>query len=404
MNKLRNAISWFKNNSNLVYLDSAATSLKPDFVLKGMSDYALFDGTNPHNSDSLFAFKALTVMKDTKAKIAKLLNCDADELAFTPGATFSLNMIADSLANFLKSGDEIILTNAEHASNLLPWFKLRDEKKIVIKFAKILLNYIDLENHPILKLITSKTKIISFANETNLLGNIIDAQKLSIMIKKINPNIIVCVDSTQYVAHHKLDLKNSKIDFAVGSAHKMLGPSGIGFLYINKKLIENLKPTIMGGGMNFEIRKSFYTLMAGISKFEAGTPNIMGIYGWNKALSWYLENDLNQESLRVYQLKSILEKKLSEIKNVRILNRQIHSFILLFSYDNIFSQDIASYLGNNGVIVRSGLSCAKLADEIINIPHAIRVSFHFYTNESDILKLVDLLKKYKRGDELDGII
>nr|MDE5553082.1 aminotransferase class V-fold PLP-dependent enzyme [Malacoplasma sp.] len=219
-----------------------------------------------------------------------------------------------------------------------------------------------------------------------------------------NQNIFICLDSTQYVAHHKLDLNNSQIDFAVGSAHKMLGPSGIGFLYINKKLIENIKPTIMGGGMNFEIRKSFYTLMSDISKFEAGTPNIMGIYGWNKALDWYLENDLQKESLRIYQLKNILEKELSEIKDIKILNPKINSFILLFTYNNIFSQDIASYLGNNGVIVRSGLSCAKLADEIINIPHAVRVSLHFYTNESDILKLIDLLKKYKRGDELDGII
>lgn len=404
MNDLRDKIDWFKNNEDMVYLDNAATTLKPNFVLQAINEYALFDATNPHNSDSMFAYKALKIMKQTKEKLAALLNCSDSEIAFTPGATYSLNMIADALSRYLNEGDEIIITNGEHASNILPWYKLRDLKKVEIKFANIPIENIDPINHPILKLVNSKTKLVSFANETNLLGTTTDAIKLSKLIKEINPNVLICVDSTQYISHHKLDLKNSSIDFAVGSAHKMFGPSGIGFLYINSSLIEDIKPTTLGGGMNFEIRRTFYTLMNGINKFEAGTPNIMGIYGWNKALDWYLSNDLQKESKRIYDLKKRLEQELKEIKNIKVLNPNIDSFILLFVYDNVFSQDIASYLGNNKIIVRSGLSCAKLANEIIDLEHAIRVSLHFYNNESDILKLVEALKKYKRGDELDGII
>ncbi|MDE6082719.1 MAG: cysteine desulfurase [Malacoplasma sp.] len=403
---LRNEVQWFKNNPDYVYLDSAATSLKPKSVVDAMSYYCDFISTNPHNDDSLFTHQAHIVMDETRKKLAKLLNANSDEIVFTPGATYSLNSIASFIKPFFKADDEIVLSNAEHASNLLPWYDIYDEFKqkdnpIKIQYEEIDINSDNINNF--LSKINKKTKMICFANETNFIGNSIDAVKLSNEIKRINPNIFICVDSTQYLSHYKLDLKNSNIDFVVGSAHKMLGPTGIGFLYINKNLIEKLKPNIVGGGMNFEIKRNYYSLLSGLSKFEAGTPNIMGIYGWNKALDYYLNSDIDLLTKKIYELKNYLDSEMEKVEGIKIFNKGIKAFNTIFIREGIFSQDFSSYLGSQKIIVRSGLSCAKLANEIIKEDHAIRASFHFYTNKNDIDKLIYAIKKFKKGDILNGL-
>lgn len=401
MEFLRDEIEWFKNNNDYVYLDSGATSLKPKSVIDNMSYYCNYVSTNPHNNDSLFAHQAHIVMDDTKQKIAKMLNTDKKSIIFTPGATYSLNLVANILEPFFEKDDEIILSNAEHASNLLPWYELREKKGIKLVFVDIDLNSDNIQNF--LDKVTNKTKLVTFANETNLLGNSIDAIKLANEIKKINNNIWINVDACQFLAHSKLDLSDSNIDFLSGSAHKMLGPSGIGLLYINKNLIEKVKPLVYGGGMNFEITKNYYTLVSGVEKFEAGTPNILGIYGWNKALDYYLDSDLEHNKQRIYELKHYLDENIEKIPGFKVLNKNIDAFNTIFFHDKVFSQDLASYLGNNKIIVRAGLSCAKLANEVIKQNHVVRASFQFYTNKNDIDKLIEALKKYKKGDEFNGI-
>lgn len=397
-------IKWFEINKDFTYLDSAATSLKPKDVLEKIEEYVDHACTNPHNSDSNFAYKSLKVMQDTRTLLSEYLGCESDSIIFTAGATYSLNTIADAVEPFLNKGDQIILTNAEHASNILPWFRIREKKGIEIIFADASnFNQPDLK-HDIFNHINSKTKLISFANGTNLFGSKLDANKIAKKIKTINPNILVCVDATQYISHHKMVLKNSNIDFLAASAHKMMGPTGIGLLYISPNLIDKLKPNILGGGMNDNIRKQYYTLSSGYHKFEAGTPNIMGIYGWNAALKIYNQIDMESERKRIYELKKYMDNELSKIKGITIFNKGIDSFITLFSYEGVFSQDMASYLGQNKIIVRSGLSCAKLSDEIIHQEHAVRVSMHFYTTKKHIDNFLIAMKKYKKGDELNDII
>lgn len=404
MNDIRKDFSWFDNNPNMVYLDSAATSLKPKQVLNKMSDYMNFDCTNPHNTDSMFSYKVFNTIEETRKLIAQYINCDYQEIIFTPSATFSLNMIADSLEEYLHEDDEVLITNAEHASNILPWLKLKKKKKINLVFATSKIENIQPENHDILNKISNKTKIVSFANGTNLIGTKIDAEKLSQLIKLKKNDVIVIVDATQYLSHSKMDLKNSMIDVVVGSAHKMFGPTGIGFMYINKTVLDKLNSQVVGGGMNHIITRDHFVENDGFSKFEAGTPNVAGIYGWNAALKYYMQLDLPSLRNKIYQLKKYLDDNLSQINGIKIYNKNIDSFITIFSYDNIFSQDLASFLGTKNIIVRSGLSCAKLTYEILNYEHVVRVSMHFYTTKEDIDKLIDVLKKYKRGDELDAII
>ena len=407
LKSLRENIEWFKNNSDYVYLDSAATSLKPQSVLDYVNYYCNNICTNPHNDDSNFAHQPHLVMNSTKEKIAKVIGTTHDSIVFTPGATYSLNYAAKFLKPFIFEGDEIVLTNAEHASNLLPWFDINDEFKSLHKPINIKYVEVDYKSDNIksfLDKINERTKVVAFANETNLIGNSIDAIKLAREIKKINPNIFVVVDGTQYLAHKKINLLDSNIDFFCGSAHKMLGPSGIGFLYINKNLIEKVKPYIVGGGMNFEIKRNYYSLLSGTAKFEPGTPNIMGIYGWNKALDYYLHDDLNEVIQSIYQLKHYLDNELEKIDGIKVLNKGINSFNSIFVCDGIFSQDYSSYLGSKKIIVRSGLSCAKLANEVIKHDHVIRSSYHFYTNKNDVDKLIKAAKEFKKEDILNGLL
>lgn len=404
MNKIRQDINWFKNNPDYIYMDSGATSLKPNVVTEAIIKYCDHDCTNPHNTNSDFSFKTKKVMSETKQLLADYLDASQDEIAFTPGATFSLNMIADGIIDLFDESHEIVLTNAEHASNILPWFKIREKKNSKIVFAEASIENEKETIKNIISKINKNTKLVSFANGTNLIGNKLNATYLSEEIKKINPNVIIVVDATQYLTLNKMDLKNSKIDFLVGSAHKMLGPSGIGFLYISSRFQSSSKPSVLGGGMNNIIKRSYYTLVNNISAYEAGTPNIMGIYGWNAALKYYSTFNLDDERKRIYELKKYLDECLMKVKDIIVINPNIESSITIFKHKNVYSQDLGSYLGSKKIIVRSGLSCAKLADEIINFNDVVRVSLSFYNTKNEIDKLITELTEYKKGDELDDIL
>lgn len=404
MNNIRNRINWFNNNKDFIYLDSAATSLKPVEVLDKMKEYVDYDCTNSHNTDSAFSYKAISVIDETRKLLSNFIGVNSENIIFTPGATYSLNTVANAMLPFLNEGDEIVITNAEHSSNILPWFDLRDKRKIVIKFADYNDFLNDKDYYDIYKKINNKTKIVSFANSSNLFGKPIDAIAISKKIKEINPNTLVCIDSTQFLAHSKINVRDSDIDFLVGSAHKMLGPTGIGFIYISPNLIEKLQPNILGGGMNHEIRREYFSFAKGHHKFEGGTPNIMGIYGWNAALKIYNEIDIEKEKKRIYELKRYLDSHLVNISGIKIFNKDIDSFITLFAHESVFSQDLAAYFGKNKIILRSGLSCAKLSDEIIGQPHVVRLSMHFYTTKEDIDSFLKVIKNFKKGDELNDII
>lgn len=402
ISNLRNEIEWFKNNPEYTYLDSGATSLKPKSVVDAIVHYCNYVSTNPHNDDSMFAHKAHDIMDSTRTKLSKVLNADKKNIAFTPGATYSLNLVSKYLEPFFEKDDEIVLSNGEHASNLLPWYEIREKKQVKLVFADIDIYSDNIQNF--LSKITKKTKLVAFANETNLLGNSIDANKLANEIKKINKDIWVSVDACQYLAHNTMDVSNSNIDFISCSAHKMLGPTGLGALYINNNLIEKVKPLVVGGGMNFEIAKNYYTLVSGVEKFEGGTPNILGLYGWDAALDYYLDPEIKENAQKIYDLKKYFDNELEKIDDFVVVNKNINAFNSIFYRKNVFSQDLSSYLGTQKIIVRSGLSCAKLANEVIKQDHVVRVSYHFYTNKNDIDRLLEILRKYKKGDELNGLL
>lgn len=403
MKSYKHLFPWFKNNPDIVYLDSGATTHKPQVVIDAINQYYLYDCTNPHNGDSKFAYKSHLMTENARKSLAKLINANSiEEIVFTSGATESLNLIANGLKKWLKKDDEIILTYSEHASNLLPWYKLRDEIGIKIVFANQLNEYPNLEDFK--NALSPKTKIVSFASGGNLVGNILDEVAITKLVKTYDKDILVCVDATQSIQHRAIDAKNSNFDFMVCSAHKIFGPTGIGLAYIKKDLINKLDPLKYGGGMNFSINLEKYELYDNFMRFEGGTPHVAGIYGFKACADFLLEIGYETIKLHEQELIKYARKQLAAIDNIEIFVQDTSSTSIAFNYKNVFCQDFANYLGNNNIIVRSGLSCAKVINNIIGQEGAIRASFYLYNDKSDVDKLIDAIKKYKPGDELNGII
>ncbi len=392
---------WFQKNKGIIYLDSGATSLKPQIVIDEVNKYMIEESYNSHNTDSLHTYKTTQAIHNAKEKLATFLGTNIDNIIFTPGATYSINMITNGIEHLIKPGDEIILNTLEHASNLLPWFQFAEKTKAVIKYIDN--NKLFLTEQDIIDSITPNTKVISFANGTNLIGASLNAEEISIKIKKKNPNTIVCIDATQFVPLNKMDLKNSKIDFLVCSGHKMCAPTGVGLLYVESELKKIFKPSIFGGGMNKTIKKDEFEEMENNAKYEAGTLNILGIYGWSAAIDYLNSIDLKKRKLELIEIKKYLEKEIEKINGFVVLNKDIDSYVLIFKNDQLFSQDLANFLGNNNIIVRSGFSCAKLVHHNTNESNIVRVSLYIYSDYDDANKLLEVLRNYKKGEELNWI-
>lgn len=399
---IRNHFPWFKNNSDYIYMDSAATTLKPQSVIDRIVKYYSEEGTNPHNTDSKFTNNIFNKIEAARKNIADFIDASSSDIAFNSGATEGLNLIANGIKHTLKKDDEIILTYGEHASNIIPWIELSNEIGTKIIYAGSKSKQID--NFDILKLINNKTKIVSFASGHNLTGDYFNEQELTHQIKSINPNVIVVVDATQSIQHHKVSIRKSKCDFLVFSGHKIFGPTGIGVIYINPDLQDKIIPFRLGGGMNLSIETKKYESLHNIHKFEGGTQNIAGILGLSTAIDFINEIGYDQIEKYEIELSTYAKKKLGKIKNLIIYNESNKSTTIAFNYEGVFCQDLASYLGTKNIIVRSGLSCAKLYCNVLNTKALVRASLYIYNTKEDIDYLYDVLNNFKKGDELNELI
>lgn len=395
-NKIQNDFPWFSKHKNLIYFDSAATTLKPKKVLNAINDYYINYGTNTHNIDSSFAFKTNEKIYECRKKVAALFNTNLNNIIFTSGATESLNLVANGLKKFLKKNDEILLSNFEHASNLLPWIVLAKEKKIKLKYlnTKSIPNENDYING-----IANKTKVVTFAATSNIMGNAIDYFNLTKKIKQKKSNIIIVMDAAQYLPHHKINVKCG-IDFVCASAHKLLGPTGLGITYMSNKWIETLSPIRFGGGMNKTIMKNNYIMLNNFSKFEGGTLPLAQIFGFGVAIDYLNSFGWTKIQKHLSELTKYLLNKLKEIKNLIIYSQNPVEPIIFFNIKNVHAQDLANWLGKKGIICRAGLSCAKLAKNTLKTDAAVRISLYFYNTKHEINKFILILKNFKKGDEI----
>ena len=377
-------------NKAYIYLDNGATTFKPYCVINAMNEYYTNYTANAHRGDYSLSYKVDTEFENARNTVAKFINAEREEIIWTSGATEGLNIIARGFfENYLEAGDEILITKTEHASNVLPWFRLAKKIGVQVNFIELDdNNHVTLEN--VRASITPNTKVISLASITNVIGDERPINEIASLAHA--NNIFLVVDASQSVPHKKTDVKKMDADFLVFSGHKMCGPTGIGVLYGKKELLKNVEPINLGGGMNesFDSPDEVY-LKELPYRLEAGTPNISGAIGLAKAVE-YLEG-IGMDYIEAYEAKltRYLIDKLIKIPHIDILNIETDSGIVAFNLDGIFSQDVAFYLNKYNVCVRAGNHCAKLIKSVTGVKNTIRVSLYFYNTESDIDDLIELL-------------
>lgn len=397
VSKIRNDFPMLKNKMHgkpLIYLDNAATTFKPKCVIDAVVNYYENLGANAHRGDYDLSHDVDVAYESVRNKVGKLINCDAKEVVFTSGASGAINTVAYGLEEFINEGDEILLSEAEHASNVLPWFNIAHRKGAVIKYIPLTSEgRITIEN--VKSTITSRTKLISLAHVTNVLGYTLDVKEITKVAHE--SNIFVVIDGAQSVPHMVIDVKDLDCDFLCFSAHKMCGPTGVGVLYGKYELLEKMQPIMLGGGMNSRFYTcGDYTLHHAPSKFEAGTPHIEGVIGFGAAID-YLES-IGMENIHQYELelKKYAINKMKEIPGVKIYNESNESGVITFNYKDVFAQDIATHFNTYGIAVRAGQHCAKILTDFLKAPATVRASVSFYNTYEEIDFFIEVLKK---GDE-----
>ena len=384
---------------DLIYLDNGATTLKPQCVIDKITEYYTKYSANAHRGDYDISFKVDQEYEASREIVRKFINAHfKEEVVFTSGTTESLNMIATGFfGKFIEPNDEILITQSEHASNVLPWFRLVTEKGAVVKYIPLDNNhYVTLEN--VKKSITPNTKVISLASITNVIG---DERPIKEICKLAHENnIFVVMDGAQSVPHRKTDVQDLDVDFLAFSGHKMCGPTGIGILYGKKELLEEMEPQNLGGGMNESFDSPTEVYLKDLpTRLEAGTPNIAGAIGLGKAIS-YLES-IGMDRIEDYEkrLRKYAINKLICLPHLDILNIESDSGIISFNVNDVFSQDVAYYLNKYKICVRAGNHCAKILNQETGVQNSLRVSLYFYNTESDIDNLVELLSNKEKITE-----
>jgi len=383
------------NGHNLIYLDNAATSQTPNCVIDSISDYYKNLNSNIHRGVHFLSQKATEKYENTRKKFKEHLNANSTkEIIFTSGTTHSINLVANGFTNSLKKGDEIIVSQLEHHSNIVPWQMLCEKTGAVMKVIPMN-NLGELDLNAYEKLVSNKTKVVFVNHVSNALGTVNPIEE--IIEKAHQYGAKVLIDGAQAVPHFHVDVKDLDVDFYVCSAHKICGPTGVGILYGKQEILEELPPYQGGGEMIDEVTFEKTTYADLPNKFEPGTPNIAGVIASGVALDYI--NDIGLDNIKKYEdeLLAYATEKLKEINGVKIYGESENkTSVISFNIGDIHPYDIGSLIDNLGVAVRTGHHCAQPIMDYFKIPGTIRVSFCFYNNFEEIDILIDSLKKAVR--------
>lgn len=384
------------NGSRLVYLDNAATTQKPKCVADAISDYYYNHNGNPHRGAHTLSIEATSLYDNAKKKVQNFINADSeDEIVFTKNCTESLNLLAYSLSQSFKEDDEILLCISEHHSNILPWQRISKEKNLILKY--IYVNEDGTIPESEYEKINKNTKLISIAQMSNVLGTIFPVKKISQIAHE--KGAIVVIDAAQSIPHMKVDVKDIDADFLVFSAHKMLGPMGIGVLYGKKHLLDNMPPFLLGGDMIEYVYENDVTFAQVPYKFEAGTQNVEGAVGLNAAID-YLEKislqniEAHEKMLTEYAVEEMLKIPYIEIYGPMDLEKR--GGIISFNVKDIHPHDVSTILDSYGVASRAGHHCCQPLMRYMGINASVRISFYLYNNIEDIDIFIDSIKNVRK--------
>ena len=379
---------------NYIYFDNGATTFKPRIVIDEISNYYLNLSVNSHRGDYDISLKVDELYEKTRDIVKDFINANRrEEIIFTKGTTESMNMIVFGfMKNYLKAGDEVLITKTEHASNVLPWFTLEKELGIKVKYIP-LVNY-EVTIDSLKEVITPNTKVISLAWITNTIGDVRPIKEITRLAHE--NNILMVVDGAQGVPHKKTDVEDLDIDFLAFSAHKMLGPTGVGVLYGKYELLNNMLPINYGGGMNsyFESDKSLEYKELPL-RLEAGTMNISGVLGFRRAIEYLNNIGMDNIERHEQELKKYLVNELKKIDDIIIYNANTSSGILLFNIKDIFAEDTSHFLNYYHICVRAGNHCAKMVKDEIGIKNTCRISLYLYNTKEEIDRFIEVMKGSK---------
>ncbi|WP_341656279.1 SufS family cysteine desulfurase [Blattabacterium cuenoti] len=399
--KIRNQFPILKEkiySNPLIYMDNAATTQKPLKVIQASKNYYSTMNSNVHRGVHYLSHKATLYVENVRKKIQKFIHAKhSSEIIFTKGTTESINLVAYSIDDFIKQGDEIIISCIEHHSNIVPWQVLCKKKGAILKIISIYENgFLKLTDFEFL--ISEKTKIVSISHISNVLGIINPVQDI---IKKAHEyGALVLIDGAQVPSNLDLDVQNLNVDFYVFSAHKMYGPTGIGILYGKKKILEKLYPYQFGGGMIKKVSFDKTTYSDIPFKFESGTPNIEGIIVWGNAIDFVKEIGIS--NIQAYKKKLLMYavKRLSSIDGIQLYgdDRDFSkkSGIISFNLYELHCFDVGSILDRLGIAVRTGHLCAQPLMNFFKVSGMIRISFSVYNTFKEIDYLFESILKTKK--------
>lgn len=389
--KIRKDFPMIQNNPDLIYFDTAATSLKPQCVIDAVNDFYTKHTSNVHRGDYAIAALNDRLYDGTRNSVAKLIHCDPSEVVYTHNVSQSMNQVVYGLKKELKKGDTVLITLAEHASNVLPWFYLKEEIGINIEYIPTdEESNIHIEDFQ--KAMHEGVKVVSCAQVTNVLGSIQPIKEMAKIAHEYNAYMVV--DGAQAVPHMPVDVKDLDVDFYGFSAHKMCGPGGVGILYGKKELLDKMEPVFYGGDMNARFNKEGEMILKESPiKFEAGTPNIEGVIATGVACEYLMNIGLDNIHAYEKELRAYAIEKLSKLDNIEIINPNNAYGPIDFNAKGVFAQDAAGYLASKNIAVRSGNHCAKILHNIIGTDQSIRASLYFYNTKEEIDRFVEACKE-----------
>ena len=375
----------------LIYFDNAATTFKPQAVIDAVTNYYVNESVNIHRGDYALSHDVSNHFENVRQQVADFIGAQKKEIIFTSGASEALNIVANGYGlKYLKEGDVILTTEAEHASNILPWFNVAKKTGAIVEYIPM-----DSEGRLTIEDVKSalhdKVKVILIAHVSNVLGYINPIQEISKLAHEIGA-VVVC-DGAQSVAHMPIDVKALDVDFFGFSAHKMCGPTGVGVLYGKYELLEASDPLLYGGGSNARFNTcGDVTLKHSPDKYESGTRNIEGVLGFGAAIEYLNEIGMDKVHEIETELHDYLMAKLKELDNLIIYNPEADTAITAFNVKGIFAQDVAAYLSSFGIACRAGNHCPKILLEVLRTNETLRCSLYFYNTKEEIDTFVDVLK------------
>ncbi len=385
----------------LVYLDSGATSLKPKPVIDALTRYYYGFPANVHRGAYPWADRATREYESAREKVANLIHARPEEVVFTKNATEALNLAASILANRIGKGDRVLVSVMEHHANFLPWMRLARERGAeFVVFNITPEGYVDLKDFE--RKLTGNTKILALTMTSNVLGTVPPFKEMAKMAKDMGAFVVL--DGAQYLPHHRVRVRSTGADFIAFSGHKVFGPMGTGFLWGREEILREGRPLLVGGSMIRDVSVDGYEMEDTPQRYEAGTPNVAGVIGLGAAADFITSIGYEEIERREKELTSKLYHTLRGIEGVEIYGPppEDRGALISFNLKGVHPHDVAWYLGELGIMLRSGGHCAHPLHKFLKIPYnqSVRASLSFFNDEEDIERLAEGIERVKKAFRL----